>query len=124
MDSVIKFQQEDGWFILPDGENCKDLESAINSYYGLNFCSCGSRDEVFEMILKVLNYCHERFAEHNSGFPYDWLEKNIFHGDSIISLFVLYVLESLGITEHGSSVRGSWLTEKGKALREDLTKLN
>jgi hypothetical protein len=32
--------------------------------------------------------------------------------------FVLYQLDHLGLLEHGSNVRGSWLTDKGKRALE------
>jgi hypothetical protein len=125
MDSVLKFKKEDGWFMLPykddDGsegyESCETLADAINSYYGINFCGCGDREAAFDIIYKVLDYCRKWT---NEGIYIDWLVKNVFNGNEGAAYFVLYSLDKIGLTEHGSSIHGSWLTEKGQCLISDL----
>lgn len=37
-------------------------------------------------------------------------------------LFFVYVINHLKLTEHGTSIYGAWLTEKGKGVLEWLTK--
>ena len=37
-------------------------------------------------------------------------------GDGMLGLSYLYVLDSHGLTEHGGSIGGSWLTTEGEAV--------
>ena len=79
-------------------------------------CGCGAPEETCELIYKVL--CG--FAD---GSHYDTL-KEILPGvyaskdkkDNYAEWFLLYRLDQLGLLEHGTIIRGSWLTDKGKEL--------
>lgn len=83
-------------------------------------CGCGAPDDTCEFIYKVL--CG--FAD---GSPYDTLKKilpGVYSGsdslekgaDNYAEWFLLYRLDQIGLLEHGGSIRGSWLTDKGKEL--------
>ena len=65
---------------------------------GLGGCSCG-RPYIFVRQL----YDYLKIAE-NIGLP----------DDKYIPY--MYIADALGLTEHGSSVYGAWLTEKGKEI--------
>ena len=74
-----------------------DLESLIqNGLFG--FCMCGDPREELKKFREVLNNRENNIVPQMSDQIY------------------LYILDKEQFTEHGSSVFGSWLTEKGKAL--------
>lgn len=119
--SVLTYKKEGDWYLLPSNESCEGLESAINSYYEINFCGCGDRLSALEILYKTLNYC-ERWKDEKDVYT-EWLIKNVFNENEGVAYFILYTIENLGFTGHGSSVGGSWLTDKGKMLYNDLKEL-
>lgn len=90
----------------PDGCTHEDLNSAI--WVGIfGFCGCGDPDYQLEKIYQVLKIM--KLGESNRDAYkaiYDTNEYDIY----------LYLLDKHEFTEHGSSIGGSWLTEKGTAL--------
>ena len=87
-----------------------------------NFCGCGCLSMSIKFIHDVLN-CYEDREEDNLS-PYLNLDKAIeVCGNENITDFMLHWLDSVELTEHGISVYGSWLTDKGKALRDYLNKV-
>jgi hypothetical protein len=75
------------------------------------FCGCGSPHSAAASLLKLLRlhplYDHRR-------------ELEVLLPDKGIQHLVLYMLDCFDLTEHGSSVGGAWLTDKGKAVMEAL----
>lgn len=87
----------DGEYICPEGYSHLYLEDMIN--VGLfGFCGCGMPD--YEM---------KRFRE---------VIHKIKKGEELLNedQIYLYLLDKMEYTEHGSSIFGSWLNEKGEAL--------
>lgn len=86
-----------------------------------NFCGCGCLSMSIKFLRDVLN-CYE--DEDGWSSPYLNLDKaiEICSNDNITD-FMLHWLDSVELTEHGTSVYGSWLTDKGKALRDYLKKV-
>jgi hypothetical protein len=70
-------------------------------------------------IKDILN-CYEDREEKDSS-PYLNLNKlkEVCGNDNIVD-FMLHWTDAVELTEHGTSVYGSWLIEKGKALRDYL----
>lgn len=97
------------------------------SFEVMDMCGCGVPEDTYEMIRKILNI-RKSWSEEN--IKYDELQniyKEELHLNTKDSLhygalqFVLYILDSKEIIEHGSSISGCWLTELGKMY---LTVLN
>lgn len=87
-----------------------------------NFCGCGCLRMSIKFVRDVLN-CYEDREEDNL-LPFLNLDKAIkVCGNDNITDFMLHWLDSVGLTEHGISVYGSRLTEKGEALRDYLKKV-
>lgn len=82
----------------------------------LGCCGCGTPEDGLRYIAKGLAH----FTEDGVRAEY-FKEWNDFSNEE--ATFFLYMMDVLGITEHGSSIYGSWLTEKGKALVKSLIKL-
>lgn len=98
-----------------------DDEEFLTGFFGeaFGFCGCGCLSMSIKFVRDVLN-CYEDREEDNLS-PYLKLDKaKEVCGNDNITDFILHWLDSMELTEHGSSVYGSWLTEKGKALRNYL----
>ena len=97
------------------------------SYEIMDMCGCGCPEDTHEMIRRVLNV---RYDWHTDKIEYEEIKKRYkedLHLDTEDTLhygalqFVLYMLDSNGILEHGGSIGGCWLTDLGKMY---LTVLN
>lgn len=76
------------------------------------FCGCGDPDSAMLFVRDMLKLLEERKGwseEIKKELPTDG-----------VYYFVLYMLDDKGLTEHGSSVGGSWLTDKGKEVLADI----
>lgn len=77
------------------------------------FCGCGSPKDAAGALLHLL--CLHPLYE-NRGEMNAWLGDA---GDGVEYL-LLYMLDHLELTEHGGTVGGGWLTEKGEKVRDAL----
>lgn len=75
------------------------------------FCGCGEPDAAAAALLKLLRL-HPLF-EHRPEFE-RWIP------DEGVQNLLLYQLDEAGVTEHGGTVGGGWLTEFGITIREAL----
>lgn len=87
---------------------------ALNIIRGLGFCGCGNPEDGYEALRAALH------AHHNEGGTQDswakrvekvkaWEEKI----DKGNALLLRYFIDAADLMEHGSSVYGGWLSEKG-----------
>lgn len=74
------------------------------------FCGCGSPESAANELLNLLDL-HPLYENEN------W--KKLPENDGIAYL-LLYHLQELELTEHGSVITVGWLTEKGEAVRAAL----
>ena len=104
---LIGLRTNDDMTELYGSDNCFycDLDGAI--WCGIfNFCGCGDRGYELERIYKTLKILNrEDRLDREEIYPVE-------NGYQIY----LYLLDKFEFTEHGYSIYGSWLTEKGKAL--------
>ena len=88
-----------------------DLEALINE---LGICGCGNPELAYKAVHEMLKRSSSKeestitcaMDNDDTAIPYIY--------------FMAYVLDSLGFLEHGSSIRCSWLTEKGENLLKAL----
>jgi hypothetical protein len=96
---------EDGFGYL-DSKGCywKTLKDAI---WGgvLGFCCCGEPERGLKRLRSILETVELCFD--NDADPY------YFEDDTV---FYFYVLDKMELTQHGSCVYHSWLSEKGKDI--------
>lgn len=71
----------------------------------LHFCGCGNPDEIMAYVKEFLQKLDKREWGEYEDKPY---------------MFLCYWADHEGLSEHGSTVRCSWLTEKGKELLNDI----
>jgi hypothetical protein len=95
-------------------------------YDDLKWCGCGNPDEALGFmrdVLEVMNLrSNENGAESHSVAHEEsaWMRRTrelyAMLGDGMLGLSYLYVLDAHGLTEHGGSIGGSWLTHKGERV--------
>lgn len=93
-------------------------------YKVLNFCSCGRPDNISYMIRDVLKAIQKKSEnlELNVENARELYDKEIMSicgtntPHSLIYEFMLNVLDSVGLIEHGSSLTGAWLTSYGENM--------
>ena len=79
------------------------------------FCGCGDPDAAWGEVLKEL----ERLvAVHKQGFDKQEAEPE----RSGLWYILAYLLDFVGLTEHGSTIHYAWLTDEGTAALEFLQK--
>lgn len=98
-----------GW-IDPE---CKEFEDTVFDDIGI--CGCGDPDSVLDMLEEYL----EKKSDYMS-FKDQIAFAEKYHEE--LMLFMMYIMDNKGFTDHGSSVYGSWLTDKGKHFLELLKK--
>lgn len=83
-------------------------EKANNLWYeDFNFCGCGMPDETRDWLADVLRTIDDRPGR-------EAIQEVIMSNPDALKHLVLYFLDAVELTEHGTSVSGCWLTNKGK----------
>ncbi len=77
-------------------------------YDKLGWCGCGDPAEAMKCVKEYLISISTKNYFHFSG-PY---------------LCLAYTLEAVGLTDHGGSIYGCWLTEYGKAILNCLNNID
>lgn len=92
------------------------FEIIIYGYY----CGCGSySDEDTELIKKVFYYAAENRTEKFK----DVIFNEYFGDEDRMAEMMMNILDSVGLVEHGSTMRYPWLTDIGEALYAGLKDL-
>lgn len=144
---LYKFATDDEAFkqTFVDSDKAEaNIEAALHFmrdeiHYGIfNFCGCGWPDKMDELVMVMLNlhdepnslmpneepimFNHER-AKKDFGIDiYDITHSCSTYPDWYpwLFMFVIYQLEASELTEHGSTIRCSWLTDRGRLARRIL----
>jgi hypothetical protein len=85
----------------------------LRRFLGDRFCGCGRPEDAAAALLRLLRL-HPLY-EHREEFE-AWVS------DDGIEYLLLYMLDRDELTEHGGTVGGAWLTDKGTALRDALAR--
>jgi len=125
---------EEGGYILDDNGNFihspidMDVECGGIQVVVPFLCGCGRPEQVAFAFYRTLCWCEtergERFLEGNT--PKSWLSNFVtkkfdyLDAESILFDTMLYLANDLGCADHGSSIYGSWLTDKGRFVRDVL----
>ena len=120
--NVVKGCRED-WYE-------ESLIEPLMDYYmfeELGLCGCGVPEGTYEAIRLYLqirkNWYEDKieYVEVNRRYLTDLHIDDADELQSGILQFMMYVLDDIGFTDHGSSIGGCWLTDDGERL---LTVLN
>lgn len=116
--------------VVEDREEIEDwdinniIEECMNEFIfeDLHLCGCGSPESTTKVIKMILTAQNQKEYKDKQKMFNSICEINIDENNNYDGLiqFVLYILDSHGFLEHGSSISGAWLTEKGKLFLELL----
>jgi hypothetical protein len=112
-----------------------EVESYANEvqrfyFEDLKWCGCGNPGDALAFMRDVLEVMWQRSEEsraeaHNKPYEQSAWKRGCDKLDEmlpgILGMSYLYMLDAHDLTEHGGSVGGSWLTDKGKAVLAMLT---
>ena len=102
---------------LGEGERMKELQELDEE---LEICGCCDTEGVWKLIRDYLLSCTGDSIDFNR-------QHTLLCGDSDWSPLVyvfLCQMQRVGLTEHGTGIRCSWLTEKGRRVLAALTDEN
>lgn len=124
----------DGWTLVsindPTLSNSPDMAKSCEDFFyfeKLNWCGCGSPESVKREIMKYFSildwwhdvpqgnnndHFHKRYKEYRQKYHEAFGVYDVF--DNPLLLALAYSMDAAGFTEHGSSIRGAWLTEEGE----------
>ena len=109
----FKIDPQNGYLIGPDGCHY-DNEAAAMYFDQIGLCGCGSPGEVHQFLLD----CMSATKETSDILDYEKIKDLIKANPDTVTQLVLHFLDSRDLTEHGGSVWGSWLTDRGKQVLE------
>lgn len=107
---VFERNPDNGYWIGPDG--CEYDTKAEAMYHGMTVgCGCGCPNEVHQFLID----CLKQFDRSNKvGMGVQGIERIIEQSPGVAAEFIGHYLNEAFLAEHGGSVYGSWLTERGK----------
>lgn len=99
-----------------------DCVEEVFTFNILGLCGCGCPDASRRDIrnyLRIVNLKRKDFSTFDDYYKiYIARMKEYFNVESVydnsLLQFMAYILDNKGFTEHGSSIGGAWITEKGK----------
>lgn len=93
----------------------EELEGIL--YEDIGLCGCGDPEGVVSMIGDYL-----KLKKSQTYIDHDAIAEFVDKWDAHLMLFMMYILDRKEFTEHGSSVYGAWITDKGERLLELIAK--
>lgn len=103
-----------GALVGPDGCHY-DTESAAVYFGALGLCGCGTPEDVHALLLDCLRQFK---GGPGVGGGVDGIERLVAERSAVAAEFIAHFLDRAELLEHGTSVFGSWLTERGKQALE------
>ena len=119
----------------------EDINEELYNYFRyevLNWCGCGSPEKADKQVVKYLNLIdipwrdkYDTALENLKDFDRKYAEykklcKEYFGCESIydnpLLLCLAYTMDAAGFSEHGSSIGGAWITDRGRIYRYAIMK--
>jgi hypothetical protein len=111
---VFEFKVDESSGRIIGHDDCHYDSKAEAMYFGqLELCGCGNPDDVHRLIIE----CSKMF-EGDKKKGIDGIMELVKSEPKVASEFIAHFLEQKNLTEHGGSVYGSWLTDRGKQFIE------
>ena len=105
----FKTDPANGFLIGPDGAHYNNERSAM--FYSLSAsCGCGLPGEIHSLFIQFL----KQFSEEGTDASFFEVIEFVKDKPEVAAEFIAHYLTQEGLLEHGNSVYGSWLTERGK----------
>jgi hypothetical protein len=106
---------------------CEPYANEVQRFYyeDLKWCGCGNPEEALGFMRDVMQVMHDRSEEsHKEPWTSDYERSAWKRGTDkldamlpgTLGLTYYYMLDAHDLTEHGGSVGGSWLTDKGEKV--------
>ncbi|MEQ1950884.1 hypothetical protein [Mesorhizobium sp. CN2-181] len=111
MTPTFKLEKDpaNGMWVGPDGCHYETEQEVM--YHGyVNGCGCGCPEDVHSFICKCLTQFKGKYPTPGVEGIKAVIEKDL----DTAAEFIAHFLMDKGLTEHGSSVYGSWLTPLGE----------
>jgi hypothetical protein len=112
---VFKIDPDNECIVGQDGCHY-DSEAEAMYFAQTGLCGCGSPEDVHQMLIDCLTAVCD--GELSTIIDYKKVVEIIKANPETMAQFVLHFLDKVNLTEHGGSVYGSWLTERGKQFVE------
>lgn len=101
----------------------QDAEDLVLEGY-LNLCACGQSEVTLEYIGTRLTYLKEKDDRHSRnrelGIKSDYDHERTLASEVFTSegeeQFFMHWADSIGLLDHGGSIGGAWMTEKGRQV--------
>ena len=84
------------------------------------FCGCSDKEGMYSLVTKYMNKLSHG-GGHEPEYYTSFIEE-LFRGDEVYFYFVANLVDTLGLAEHGTAIRGAWLTPAGEYALKLLTK--
>jgi len=110
----FKTDPKNGMLIGPTGGHY-DNEAEAMYYEQIGLCGCGCPEDVHKFLLDCMSSKNE---DYPNIIDHEKVIELIKSRPEVVAEFVLHFLDDRELTEHGSSVYGSWLTERGEQVLE------
>lgn len=118
-----------------------DINEELYKYFRfevLNWCGCGAPEEADKQVVKYLNLIdipwrdkydtylenikdHNRKSEESKKMCKEYFDCESIY-DNPLLLCLAYSMDSAGFTEHGSSIGGAWIEDRGRIYRYAIMK--
>lgn len=103
---------EDMNYVGPDG--CHYVSAKQYAWItAFGFCGCYD-DGLFDLTFEILEKLHKASLPGGEHYYYEY--EGVTDERKWVQELILHVFDDKELTEHGGSVRGSWLSEKGREL--------
>lgn len=113
--SRFEFKRDpDNGFLIGPNECHYETEAEAFYFDQIGLCGCGNPEDVHKFLLD----CLSSGKDDSNIIDYKKVEKLVSENTETVAQFVLHFLDKVSLTEHGGSVYGSWLTERGKQVLE------
>ncbi|MGR9130754.1 hypothetical protein ACU8NX_18560 [Rhizobium leguminosarum] len=117
--SRFEFKRDpaNGMLVGPDGCH-HDTEAQAMYFDQLGFCGCGSPEEVHKFVCDCLGAFDREKQEPEWHDAIELIKETVTNDPENAAYFIAYVLDTLNLTEHGGTVGGAWLSDRGKQFLE------
>jgi hypothetical protein len=113
------YEENKGVYVTPDGSYYNTPQEA-QYFHVLDLCGCGDPYEVHAFLIECAK-CFDRGNGDEDWYKcggVDAIQKLVAEKPDVAAEFIAHFLDQRGLTEHGGSVYGSWMTEEGRDFIE------
>lgn len=76
------------------------------------FCGCTDKESMYDIVLRYMQKLSHK-NNHNPEYYTDFIGE-IFDDNETYFYFVANIVDNIGLAEHGTAIRGAWLSPAGE----------